>query len=248
MDKAAVRGNPSFVWRAGQERRLAMVRRWAPLEGKRVLDVGSGVGMYLSAFGRHTSHAAGIELESERAREARQHGMAVMQAVGEALPFATNAFDVVFSHEVIEHVHYDRQTVAEMVRVTTPGGRIVIFCPNRWYPFETHGHFWRGEYHFGNTLLINYLPDRWRDRLAPHVRAYSARRLRALYDRLDVRPVHHTQIFPGYDNIAVRSPRLGRCLRRLTYLLERTPLRVLGISHFLVLEKRGRATAQGTEA
>ena len=213
LDQAAVRGNPSFVWRAGQERRLSMVRQWAPLEGKRVLDVGSGVGIYLSAFGRYTSHAAGIEIESERAREARQQGMAVVQAVGEALPFAENAFDVVFSHEVIEHVRDDRQAVAEMARVTAPGGRIVIFCPNRWYPFETHGHFWRGEYHFGNTPLINYLPDRWRDRLAPHVRAYSARRLYALFDHLDLCPIHHRQIFPGYDNLAVHSPSLGRCLR-----------------------------------
>ena len=60
MDKAATRGNPSFVWRAGQERRLAMVRERAPLEGKRVLDVGSGVGVYLSAFGRYTAHAMGV--------------------------------------------------------------------------------------------------------------------------------------------------------------------------------------------
>ena len=132
----------------------------------------------------------------------------------------------------------DQQTANEMARVTAPGGRIVIFCPNRWYPFETHGHYWSGQYHFGNTPLINYLPDRWRDQLAPHVRAYSAGRLGALFDRSDLELIHHTQIYPGYDNIAARSALLGRWLRRLTYLLERTPLRALGISHLLVLEKR----------
>jgi SAM-dependent methyltransferase len=238
LDKAALRGNPSFVWRAGQDRRLAMVRRWAPLDGKRILDVGSGVGAYLSAFGRYSRRAAGIELELERAREAHRAGLAIVQAVGETLPFATGTFDVVFSHEVIEHVDDDRQTAAEMLRVTAPGGRIVVFCPNRWYPFETHGHYWRGDYHFGNTPLINYLPDRWRNRLAPHVRAYSARRLRALFDHADLELIHHTQIYPGYDNIVARLPTLGRWLRRLTYLLEHTPLCVLGISHLLVMEKR----------
>jgi hypothetical protein len=33
-DEAARRGHPSYVWRAGQERRLAMVRRWAKLEAR----------------------------------------------------------------------------------------------------------------------------------------------------------------------------------------------------------------------
>ena len=74
---------------------------------------------------------------------------------------------------MIEHVTDDAAAAAEMVRVVAPGGRIVIFCPNRLYPFETHGHYWRGRYHFGNTPLINYLPDPLRNRLAPHVRAYT---------------------------------------------------------------------------
>jgi len=235
--KAAERGNPSFVWREGQERRLAMVRRWATLEGAWALDVGCGVGMYTAAFGRYTSQVVGIEVELDRAQEAHEQGLMVVQAVGEALPFRAGAFDVVFSHEVIEHVNDDAQTAAEMVRVTAAGGRVVVFCPNRWYPFETHGHYWKGKYHFGATPLINYLPDGLRNRLAPHVRAYSGRKLHSLFAQLPVRAIVHTQIYPGYDNIVARRPRFGRWLRRLTYFLERTPLRLLGLSHFLVMEK-----------
>lgn len=234
---AASRGNPSFVWRAGQERRLARVRQWVPLEGKRVLDVGCGIGMYTAAFGRFTPHTIGIELELDRAQKAQEQGLTIVQSAGEALPFESNVFDMVFSHEVIEHVENDSYAVAEMIRVAAPGGRIVIFCPNRGYPFETHGHYWRGEYHFGNTPLINYLPDGIRNRLAPHVRTYSGRQLLALFERLPVRVVYHTQIFPGYDNIAARWPALGLFLRRLTYRLEHTPMRVLGLSHLLVVEK-----------
>ncbi len=235
---AAARGNPSYVWREGQERRMAMVRRWAPSDGaQQVLDVGCGVGMYTAAFTRCTSHVVGVEVELDRAREARQRGTMIVQAVGEALPFRAGTFDLVFSHEVIEHVQDDFQAAAEMTRVARAGGRVVVFCPNRWYPLETHGHYWRGEYHFGNTPFINYLPDVLRNRLAPHVRAYSARRLRALFARLPVRLVHHTQIFPGYDNIVARRPWLGRWLRRLTHALERTPLRALGLSHLIVVEK-----------
>jgi SAM-dependent methyltransferase len=238
-DKRADRGEPSYVWRAGQERRLGMVRRWVTLPGRRVLDVGCGVGMYTAAFLCETPHVFGVEVERERVLEARERAAGVVQAVGEHLPFPDAAFDVVFSHEVLEHVADDRACVAEMVRVTRPGGRIVVFVPNRRYPFETHGVFWRGRYHFGNVPLVNWLPTPLRDRLAPHVRAYTAGGLRRLFAGLPVRVVHHTQIFPGYDNVVARAPALGRALRAFTYLLEHTSLRTFGLSHLLVVEPTG---------
>lgn len=236
MEEAALRGNPSFVWRAGQERRLQLVRRYVPLEGKRVLDVGCGMGMYTQAFLRYTPEVYGIEIEYPRALEAKARTLGVAQAVGEALPFADNSFDVAFSHEVLEHVQDDRRCAAEMVRVVRPGGHIVIFVPNRLYPFETHGIYWKGVYHFGNKPLVNWLPDGLRNRLAPHVRAYTVGGLRALFAGQPVRVVVHRQIYPGYDNIVARRPALGRWIRRITYALEATPLRFFGLSHFLVLQ------------
>jgi SAM-dependent methyltransferase len=236
-NKAAVRGRPSYVWRSGQERRLQMVRRWAPLEGRRVLDVGCGIGMYTAAFLRETPHVFGLEIECERALEARERAAGVVQALGEHIPFPDAAFDVVFSHEVLEHVADDRACVAEMVRVARPGGRIVIFVPNRCYPFETHGIFWRGRYHLGNVPLVNWLPTPLRNRLAPHVRAYTAGGLQRLLAGLPARIIHHTRVFPGYDNVVTRAPALGRALRVVTYTLERTPLCVLGLSHLLVAER-----------
>jgi SAM-dependent methyltransferase len=214
-----------------------MVCRWAPFAGQRVLDVGCGVGMYTAAILRHTPHVFGVEVERERAREARGRAAGVAQALGERLPFADAVFDVVFSHEVLEHVADDQACVAEMVRVTRPGGRVVVFVPNRLYPFETHGVFWGGRYRFGNIPLVNWLPAPLRDRLAPHVRAYTARDLRRLFDGLPVRLVHHTVIFPGYDNIVARAPTLGRAVRAITYACERTPLRAFGLSRLLVVER-----------
>jgi len=61
--------------------------------------------------------------------------------------------------------------------------------------------------------------------------------LRRLFDGLPVRVLHHGRIFGGYDNIARRRPRLGGAIRRALYAAEGTPLAVLGLSHFLVLEK-----------
>ena len=113
----------------------------------------------------------------------------------------------------------------------------MIFAPNRFYLFETHGAYWGGRYHAGNIPLVNYLPDRWRAGFCPHVKAYTPRNLRRLLADLPVRVVVHTQIFPAYDKIVRRRPALGRWFRRVTYFLEHTPLRFLGLSHFLVVEK-----------
>lgn len=237
-DEAARRGHPSYVWRAGQERRLALVRRWANLDGARILDNGCGVGMYTARFCEHSPRVTGVEIDPAAAAHAAQRtGARIVVARGEALPFAAGSFDVIFSHEVIEHVDNDRLAAQEMVRVLAPRGRIVLFCPNRLYPFETHGHYWRGQYHFGNTPLINYLPNPLRNRLAPHVRAYTGRGLRNLFAGQPVHVVHHEIIYPGFDNVVATRPRLGRWLKRALYAAEHTPLQALGLSHFLVLER-----------
>ncbi len=235
-EKAAERGEPSYVWRSGQDRRLAMIAAWADLSG-RILDNGTGLGTYLKAFAPYSDQRFGLEIELDRAREALKQATAVVQAVGEYLPFQANSFDLVFSNEVIEHVQDDQLAAQEMVRVTRPGGRILIFCPNRWYPVEQHGIYWRGEYKFGNIPLVNYLPDVWRDKLAPHVRTYTAVSLRRLFAHQPVKEIHHTRIFGGYDNIERRWPTAGRLIKKTLYAAEKTPLNVLGLSHLLVLEK-----------
>ena len=247
-DRAATRGNPSLVWRAGQNRRLAMILRWGarasshkpggPELGDVLVD-GCGIGMYVKALTPYAMRIAGIDIEGEHLEIAAQNtpDAALQLARGEQLPYADAAFDLVLSHEVLEHVQDDRQAVAEMVRVLRPGGRAIVFVPNRLWPFETHGHYWRGRYRFGNTPLINYLPDALRNRLAPHVRVYTARGLRELFVGQPVRIVHHTQIFPGYDNLSARRPLVGGALRRITYALESSPLTIFGLSHLLVVER-----------
>jgi SAM-dependent methyltransferase len=211
---------------------------------QRILEEGCGTGTYVRALLPYADTVCGIDVEPEYLEKAvaslaTDKGPAahLQLAYCEKLPYPDNYFDMILNHEVIEHVEDDRATAAEMVRVLKPGGRAVIFAPNRLFPFETHGHYWNGVYHFGNTPLINYLPDLIRNQLAPHVRAYTAEGLRSLFLGLPVRVVKHTQIYPGYDNIVYRRPALGRVLRRITYALEHSPLALFGISHLLVLEK-----------
>ncbi|MBC7262654.1 MAG: class I SAM-dependent methyltransferase, partial [Chloroflexi bacterium] len=179
----------------------------------------------------------GVDIDPEKVAQAQEQLEHVYLAPAEELPFPEDYFDVVLLHEVLEHVTDDRQAVREAHRVAKPGGRLVIFVPNRLYPFETHGIYWRGEYHFGNVPLVNYLPLCLRNRLCPHVRTYTARGLRQLFVGLPHRVIVHTQIYPGYDNVAYRHPTLAKVLRKVTYTLESTPLRIFGLSHLLVVEK-----------
>ncbi len=239
LEKAALRGEPSYVWRAGQERRLQMILNAAGrrVEGH-VLEDGCGVGMYLAHLAPLARQAVGLEIDPARAREASAGAGPVLCGAGEHLPFSANTFDLVLSHEVIEHVQDDRMSIAEIIRTLRPGGRLVLFCPNRGYPVETHGIYWRGNYHFGNIPLVNYLPRRWRDRLAPHVNIYTRASLERLFAGLPVRFIERRVIFGAYDNIITRRPRLGRVLRAVLQALEHSPLQFFGLSHFWVVEKQ----------
>ena len=239
LDKAALRGEPSYVWRAGQQRRLDMIVRVA---GERIhgclLENGGGVGLYVEHLTPFGGTVIGLEYDFERAADARLRSAHILNAAGESVPFSSSTFDLILSHEVLEHVQDDRQAVYEMIRLLRPGGRAVIFVPNRGYPFETHGIYWKGKYSFGNKLFVNYLPRLWRNKLAPHVRVYSDRDLHKLFKDLPIRVIERTVIFGAYDNIIARFGPLGKVLRGGLQFLERTPLKVFGLSHFWVVEKR----------
>jgi SAM-dependent methyltransferase len=247
MEKAALRGEPSYVWREGQQRRLEMIVKAAGERIKgRVLENGCGVGMYVEHLAPYSGLIIGLEYDFERAAEAGNRSPNILNAAGEALPLPSGTFDLILSHEVLEHVQDDIQAAQEMVRVLRspdpasgkPGGRIVLFVPNRGYPFETHGIYWKGKYYFGNKLFVNYLPRKWRDRLAPHVKVYSRRDLAELFEGLPVNFIEQTVIFGAYDNIIARFGAFGKVLRGILQFLEKTPMKGLGLSHFWVVEKK----------
>ena len=238
--KADERGVPSLVWRAGQDRRLAMIQAAAEerlASGKWVLVDGCGVGIYVRALRQFTPNVVGLDIEPERVGQSYKNSPLVNVAAGESLPYPDGSFDLVLSHEVIEHVQDDRLAISEMVRALKKGGRIILFCPNRGYPFETHGIYWKGQYKFGNIPLVNYLPRHLRDRLAPHVRVYTTHDLELLFSELPVRFITRKIIFGAYDNIIARYPTIGKNLRLLLQSMENTPLRFFGLSHFWVIEK-----------
>jgi SAM-dependent methyltransferase len=239
-DKAAQRGEPSYVWRAGQERRLEMIRYWGGDELRGiVLENGCGVGEYLGRLAQDAKLAVGMDIEFARLLDAKKNNpdLVLLCAAGEHLPFKQGQFDAMLSNEVLEHVQDDRRSAAEMARTLAVGGKLLLFCPNRGYPFETHGVYWKGEYHFGNIPLVNYLPMKLRNKLTPHVRVYTRRTLGKLFDCLPFEIVQRTVVFGAYDNIIRKRPFFGKMLRGFMHFLEKTPLKALGLSQFWVLRK-----------
>lgn len=114
--------------------------------GARVLDIGCGTGRHVAAVGdRGGAFVVGADADAGDLREARRrlelherigHTRSGAWALSAAditrLPFANASFDIVICSEVLEHIHDHHQAMAELERVLTPSGDLVISVPRRW--------------------------------------------------------------------------------------------------------------------
>lgn len=115
------------------EAKAEMLDRLAVEDASAGLDVGCGYGADVEALAarlRPGGHAVGIDVSETMIAEARRRlagsGLDVRFVVGDALalPFDDDTFDVCRIETVLQHVEAPGQAVAEMARVTRPGGRI----------------------------------------------------------------------------------------------------------------------------
>jgi SAM-dependent methyltransferase len=111
---------------------LAALERIVPLSGKRIADVGTGIGHYPMLLARRTGRTYGIESDPELLAEARRRAAASMQpniriVEGEptGLPLRDRAVDVVLSG-TIEPDDRSLPEVAEALRVLRPEGRLIV--------------------------------------------------------------------------------------------------------------------------
>lgn len=117
------------------------IRGFAQFEtgkGKKVLEVGVGAGTDFVSWVRHGAHACGVDLTREATRLTRERlvlqglNADVMQADGEALPFESGTFDIVYSFGVLHHSPETALAIEEVRRVLKPGGtaRIMLYHAN----------------------------------------------------------------------------------------------------------------------
>jgi SAM-dependent methyltransferase len=119
--------------------------------GATVLSVGCGGGWDVATLQRQGFPAWGID-NGGRVRAWKVNPYRDYLSISDALrlPFPDNAFDLVFSEGVIEHIGYAgdsadklpdfhekrKQFVRSLMRVTKPGGYVFISCPNRLFPID----------------------------------------------------------------------------------------------------------------
>jgi SAM-dependent methyltransferase len=132
---------------------VGQLRQYTSLGGALVVDVGGGPGFFVKEMQAAGARAFCVDTDSgELAAQGRPEAGAAM-ASALRLPLASGAVDVCFSSNVLEHVGDWQAMLAEMVRVTRPGGIVFVAFTNWLSPWGGHEtspwHYLGGEWAAG---------------------------------------------------------------------------------------------------
>ncbi|TSD99345.1 class I SAM-dependent methyltransferase [Skermania sp. ID1734] len=110
----------------------------ADLDGALVLDVGGGPGYFAREFADRGARYVPVEPDPSEMHAAGLQVHGAVRGSGMALPFRDGAVDVCFSSNVAEHICDPWLMAAEMLRVTRPGGLMVLSYTVWLGPFGGH--------------------------------------------------------------------------------------------------------------
>lgn len=126
----------------GQDRRWRkkVVATVDPQRGERILDLAAGTGTSSAPFAEAGAHVVPCDFSIGMLEVGKQQypGLDFTAGDGMALPFADGVFDAVTISFGLRNIHDPLQGLRELLRVTRPGGRIVVceFSTPTWKPFE----------------------------------------------------------------------------------------------------------------
>lgn len=105
-------------------------------QGKEVLDIACGEGYGSALLSRDAKSVVGVDISAKAVAHARNvyEGMPNLRyEVGSAtaVPLPDASVDLVVSFETIEHLHQQREMLAELRRVLRPDGLLIISSPNK---------------------------------------------------------------------------------------------------------------------
>lgn len=194
--------------------------------GNDILECGCGTGLILERLAEFANRAAGIDLSPGMLSLARERGLEVKEGSVTALPFDDATFDVTCSFKVLAHVPDIGKALAEMARVTKPGGVILA--------------------EFYNPISLRGLAKR----LGPAGKIGESTKESAVYTRFDA-PWVLPRILPPNTRIetargirivtpaaaVMRVPILRGMLRRAERLLCDSPAAALGGFYIAVIRK-----------
>jgi SAM-dependent methyltransferase len=146
----ARRGLLGWVTRRGMARRCELLDRAVPPRPdgpRRLLDVGSGGGLFLEAVQLHGGwRAEGLEPNAQAARAtAERLGLPVLHGGIEDARYPDASFDAVTLWDVLEHLHDPLGALRELRRILRPGGALFVRVPNAAsYVRALCGRYWVG--------------------------------------------------------------------------------------------------------
>jgi ubiquinone/menaquinone biosynthesis C-methylase UbiE len=198
--------------------------------GRDVLECGCGTGLLLEHIAAFARSAKGIDLSPGMLDKARARGLDVREGSVTKLPFADASFDVTCSFKVLAHVRDIGCALAEMARVTRPGGVVLA--------------------EFYNPVSLRGLAKH----LAPAGRISHAKDESAVYTRFDAPWVVPRILPPSLDletargvrivtpaAVAMRVPLLRSVLWKLEHALADTAAAIVAGFYVAVLRKRAAA-------
>jgi len=182
-------GKLKKIDKKGKERVLALETEIG-LKGKKVLDVGAGLGEFVISAVASGIEAYGIETDKEKVEIANEMlgETRLLYSIGDKLPYADNSFDLVTSFDVLEHVKNHSVFLKELVRVTKVGGHIYFKCANYLSGYE--GHY-----------QIKYFPPltpKWLGSLLLRARGKNP-----LYWKTSIYPINHFKLLKIIKSLPV---------------------------------------------
>jgi len=181
------------------ERHLRPLEKIAPPgDGRRLLDVGCHVGVFVEIAARHGWDAWGVEPSHWAAKQAQQAGLQVIEGTLSTAGLEDASFDVITMWDVIEHVEQPSLQVREAFRLLKPGGVLAVHTMDL------------------NSLFARLMGRRWPWLMEMHVYFFTRRTLAALLEQaglrvIEVRP-QGRYLRLGYlsTRVAAFSQPLGR--------------------------------------
>jgi SAM-dependent methyltransferase len=120
----------------------ALVERAEPPPSPRILDAGCGTGRNVVEFSA-LGDVEGVDLSPTAVEFCQRRGLAgVRESAIEDLPFEDGRFDLILATDVIEHLPDDGAALAELRRVASPGGRLIITVPAYNWLWSQHDRSW----------------------------------------------------------------------------------------------------------
>lgn len=168
---------------------------------KKSLEIGFGDGRWIKFLSEKGINAYGIDILENAASTLKKEGFFPVIADARQLPFKKSSFDLTYSFGVVEHFAETEKALKEHVRVTRPGGKIVVTVP---YLFSPYTVYW---------MFIHVRRDTFKERPATFGKRYTRKGFKTILEKFDVEITKIKPFMfpiPGFRTIYHENPLLNR--------------------------------------